>query len=429
MEHTNDLSCCDTKSEVENKKEALDIVKSISENMGETVITNLSKTKDTTVTEEDDKMKTDAEIKELSSLFNKEPTTKSQSHRKQVLSKKINPKVNTLLAKKPKPVPQHKPLPIHRSNTDSSKNLPPPPPKGDAPKLEFDPNKKTSKPVLKKLPTTTIQKPQGKKELVFVLRGHIRDAFDDNSKIKDFVKLLSQKYNIVIYVHTWNKKECKKTWRHEASMYSWKKTPEELKVTKDTVMEYFSDFKHLIKKISLEDEELVKLNGRTEGQLTKICTMPTKSWKYFVHNLYTSLTEILPEDRHKTIFSLRLDMIQTRLFSTWHGFNHDNMLDSFFKICCSYIDRSNLKYKWCKMQSIGGSSSGYDNALLGEFDYLERIFHLLEMKLDDVLVKCAEQCDSRNQEIFVERLRDKLIHNINYFNFIFTGEQPPKLKS
>ena len=80
------------------------------------------------------------------------------------------------------------------------------------------------------------------------------------------------------------------------------------------------------------------------------------------------------------------------------------------------------------MQSIGGSSSGYDNALLGEFSFLERIFHLLEMKLDDVLVKCADQCDSRNQEIFVERLRDKLIHNINYFDFIFTGGDPPKSK-
>ena len=70
-------------------------------------------------------------------------------------------------------------------------------------------------------------------------------------------------------------------------------------------------------------------------------------------------------------------------------------------------------------QSIGGSSSGYDNAILGDFKYLEKIFHLLEMKLDTVLVKCAEQCDSRNQEIFVERLRDKLIHNINHFDFIF----------
>jgi hypothetical protein len=147
--------------------------------------------------------------------------------------------------------------------------------------------------------------------------------------------------------------------------------------------------------------------------------MPTKSWKYFIHNLYTSLTKLEPEDRDKTIFSMRFDMIQTRLFSTWHGFNHDDMLQSYFKICSSYLDRSNLKYKWCKMQSIGGSSSGYDNAIIGDFKYLEKIFHLLVMKLDTVLVKCAEQCDSRNQEIFVERLRDKLIHNINYFDFIF----------
>ena len=371
------------------------------------------------------KEENEKQLKEISGLFNKEPTSKEISHRKKILLKKTNPAVHGLLAKKPKPI-----IPHPNPHNPHPRTLPPPPPKASSSKSKFPVYTNTSvkKPPMKQLPTTTIQKPTGKKELVFVLRGHIRDAFDSSSKIKDFVGLLSKKYNIVIYVHTWNNKECKKTWRHEASMYSWQKKPEQLVVTKDTILDYFADFKHLIKKISLEDEEKTKLNGRTEGQLTKICTMPTKSWKYFVHNLYTSLTEILPEDRHKTIFSLRLDMIQTRLFSTWHGFNHDKMLDSFFKICCSYIDRSNLKYKWCKMQSIGGSSSGYDNALLGDYAYLERIFHLLEMKLDDVLVKCAEQCDSRNQEIFVERLRDKLIHNINYFDFIFTGGNPPKSK-
>tara|TARA_B100000886_G_scaffold335831_1_gene293602 strand:+ start:1849 stop:3009 length:1161 start_codon:yes stop_codon:yes gene_type:complete len=371
------------------------------------------------------KEENEKQLKEISGLFNKEPTSKEISHRKKILLKKTNPAVHGLLAKKPKPI-----IPHPNPHNPHPRTLPPPPPKASSSKSKFPVYTNTSvkKPPMKQLPTTTIQKPTGKKELVFVLRGHIRDAFDSSSKIKDFVGLLSKKYNIVIYVHTWNNKECKKTWRHEASMYSWQKKPEQLVVTKDTILDYFADFKHLIKKISLEDEEKTKLNGRTEGQLTKICTMPTKSWKYFVHNLYTSLTEILLEDRHKTIFSLRLDMIQTRLFSTWHGFNHDKMLDSFFKICCSYIDRSNLKYKWCKMQSIGGSSSGYDNALLGDYAYLERMFHLLEMKLDDVLVKCAEQCDSRNQEIFVERLRDKLIHNINYFDFIFTGGNPPKSK-
>ena len=423
MENTNDLSYCDTKSVPERNKEPIETVKMddvSGVNLEQAISFTETILKDAVDLDENEKQK-----QELTSLFSKEPTSKSPHHRKMILSKKANPMVNTLLAKKQKPIIQ----PPKHMNTPP-RILPPPAPKSSTSKSKFPvyTNAPMKKPPMKQLPTTTIQKPTGKKELVFVLRGHIRDAFDPSSKIKEFVELLSKKYNIVIYVHTWNNKECKKTWRHEASMYSWQKKPEQLVVTKDTVLDYFADFKHLIKKISLEDEEKTKLNGRTEGHLTKICTMPTKSWKYFIHNLYTSLTEILPEDRHKTIFSLRLDMIQTRLFSTWHGFNHDKMLDSFFKICCSYIDRSNLKYKWCKMQSIGGSSSGYDNALLGEFSFLERIFHLLEMKLDDVLVKCADQCDSRNQEIFVERLRDKLIHNINYFDFIFTGGEPPKSK-
>ena len=342
----------------------------------------------------------------------------NENHRRNILTNKCKQRqtVETFLVRNPPRINQHAPrrIDINKSNITNvvTPPHPPPPPKN----MTIQPSKK---PNMKTLPKAEIQKPTGKKEIVFIVRGHIRDAFDSGSHLEDFVKLLSEKYKVTMYVHTWTSKECKKTWRHEASMYSWKKTPEQLQVTEELIRSYFKQFSSIIKKITLEDEEKTKLNGRTEGQLTNICTMPTKSWKYFIHNLYTSLTKIDPEDRNKTIFSMRFDMIQTRLFSTWHGFNHDDMLQSYFKICSSYLDRSNLKYKWCKMQSIGGSSSGYDNAIIGDFKYLEKIFHLLVMKLDTVLVKCAEQCDSRNQEIFVERLRDKLIHNINHFDFIF----------
>ena len=353
-------------------------------------------------------------------IFSRDLTSNNtkENHRRNVLTEK-NKKSKTvdkfLFRNVPKPPQQN--IPISRSiNMSKTNNNPPTKPPTAPRNMVIQPKNN-----LKTLKEPEIKKPAGKKEIVFVLRGHIRDAFDKGSHLEDYVKLLSETYDITIYVHTWTNKECKKTWRHEASMYSWKKNQDELVVNEEIIRNYLKSVSHLIKKITLEDEESVKLNGRTEGQLTDICTMPTKSWKYFIHNLYTSLTKIDKEDRHKTIFSMRFDMIQTRLFSTWHGFNHDDMLQSYFKICRSYLDRNNLKYKWCKMQSIGGSSSGYDNAILGDFNYLEKIFHLLEMKLDTVLVKCAEQCDSRNQEIFVERLRDKLIHNINHFDFIFKG--------
>lgn len=360
------------------------------------------------------------EKNDISNIFSRDLTNNNtkENHRRTIVNqkKKQNETVNTFLFKNvPKPPQQH---------IINSRNIKVSPPNNTVSKPPVAPRNMVIQPKnkLKTLHQPEIKKPAGKKEIVFVLRGHIRDAFDEGSYLEDFVKLLSKTYDICIYIHTWTNKECKKTWRHQASMYSWKKEPHQLVVNEEIIKKYFTSVSHLIKKITLEDEEKVKLNGRTDGQLTDICTMPTKSWKYFIHNLYTSLTKINPEDRHKTIFSMRFDMIQTRLFSTWHGFNHDNMLISYFKICCSYLDRNNLKYKWCKMQSIGGSSSGYDNAILGDFNYLEKIFHLLEMKLDTVLVKCAEQCDSRNQEIFVERLRDKLIHNINHFDFIFKGQ-------
>ena len=71
-------------------------------------------------------------------------------------------------------------------------------------------------------------------KLLLVLRGHIRNAFD-NPKIKELVELLNKTYNVEIYMQTWDKQECESTWRNVD------KKLQSINVTEDMIYNYFGE--------------------------------------------------------------------------------------------------------------------------------------------------------------------------------------------
>ena len=48
--------------------------------------------------------------------------------------------------------------------------------------------------------------------MIIVLRGHIRNSFDD-TQIYNFISYLSNTHNIKIYIHTWSIKQNNISWR------------------------------------------------------------------------------------------------------------------------------------------------------------------------------------------------------------------------
>ena len=77
--------------------------------------------------------------------------------------------------------------------------------------------------------------------MILILRGHIRNSFN-NLKLYNLInQIYETDQNIKIYIHTWNIFSNNISWREIES----NNTP----VTEEIIYNYFNDLKHLIKHI------------------------------------------------------------------------------------------------------------------------------------------------------------------------------------
>jgi hypothetical protein len=106
-----------------------------------------------------------------------------------------------------------------------------------------------------------------KEPLILFLRGHVRDSFNDN-RLYNFISYLKQKYNLYIFIHTWNVNSSNVSWRPV-------KTDNTI-IDKKVIIDYFKNID--IEKIIIDNDTDVKLYGNVEGNI-KTTLMPIKGWK------------------------------------------------------------------------------------------------------------------------------------------------------
>lgn len=116
--------------------------------------------------------------------------------------------------------------------------------------------------------------------MILIIRGHIRNSFDDD-KLYHFVKNLSElDSNLKIYIHTWHIFQSSLSYRHMIE----NNTP----VTDTLILDYFKDLNTLIKKIIIDNDQEIKLVGDVGGRVSNsLC--PRIAWKnYFYGKLKIS---------------------------------------------------------------------------------------------------------------------------------------------
>tara|TARA_B110000037_G_scaffold134203_1_gene152131 strand:+ start:2524 stop:3408 length:885 start_codon:yes stop_codon:yes gene_type:complete len=113
-----------------------------------------------------------------------------------------------------------------------------------------------------------------KQPLVLILRGHIRDSFDDN-RLYNFIVYLKQKFKLYIFIHTWNVKSNNISWR------TIKK--DNTIVDERVIIDYFKNI-DIAKIIIDNDATNLKINGIVEGNI-KTTLMPIKGWKNMWYGL------------------------------------------------------------------------------------------------------------------------------------------------
>jgi hypothetical protein len=100
-------------------------------------------------------------------------------------------------------------------------------------------------------------------KLAIAIRGHERNTMSDEN-FKNFINKLSEQYDADIFIHTWSLNEAKFSYRPLSK--------ERNHITEQKILDYFGSDR--IKKLIVEDDENIKLHGRTHGGVGRIMQIP-----------------------------------------------------------------------------------------------------------------------------------------------------------
>jgi hypothetical protein len=141
--------------------------------------------------------------------------------------------------------------------------------------------------------------------MILVLRGHIRDSFNNDELfilISTIHRLIP---NLEIYIHTWAIKQNNISWRPIIK--------DETPITNETIKHYFKNLTKLIKHIIIEDDKNIKITGNTKGVINK-GHMPVLGWKNYWYGKYQIINYIyMSEANHeKLVVNMRFDVLSGR---------------------------------------------------------------------------------------------------------------------
>jgi hypothetical protein len=192
--------------------------------------------------------------------------------------------------------------------------------------------------------------------IIILLRGHVRTSFDDD-KLYNIIKKISEKYSVKLYIHTWNKKSSNISWRYIQE--------DNTVITEDKVKNYFRDIP--IKKIIIEDDSNVILNGKLDGNV--MCgSNPLIGWKFMWYGINVIMNEIkLNENDKELIFNTRLDCFvdENAIFE----FINNNIKTSKLKKNVFLVNQTDNLY-------------GSDNVYIGDINVMSELIDHFYKNLD-----------------------------------------------
>ena len=224
--------------------------------------------------------------------------------------------------------------------------------------------------------------------MILILRGHVRDSFDDDD-LYNLVLQLALTYPIEIHIHTWN---------IQASNVSWRQIKQnDNPITEERTLTYFRELSPLIKHIIIEDDRNVQLTGETEGYVAG-SRAPLKGWKYYWHGKY-KIAEYLydkfdPET--KPVISMRFDISTNSV-----GFDSNRVLEFI----------AQHKHDNFRMNSFitEGKYIGCDNLYIGSVTTNYLLTKQFVQNMDKI---CEANRHIRNQEILAPIINQLIIHPI-----------------
>jgi hypothetical protein len=200
--------------------------------------------------------------------------------------------------------------------------------------------------------------------MIIILRGHIRNSFDDNN-LYNLLDYLSKKYTIEIYIHTYSIKQ---------NNISWRKLDNDFSLIDDKIIfNYLKKLNKFIKKIIIDDENKIHLNGNLNGLIPSTKTY-LFGWKRYVYSNYKILDFLYNSDidKNQIIINTRFD-----LFTNLFIFPKDEII--------AFIDNNHNKHFIKNIFLRDNEYCGIDNIILGNLETNYKLFLHLHTNLDKIL--------------------------------------------
>ena len=209
--------------------------------------------------------------------------------------------------------------------------------------------------------------------MILILRGHIRDSFNDDKLYNLIKSIYVSNPQLKIYIHTWNIIQNNISWRQMMTI--------DRKVTNETIYEYFRDLSHLIKQYRIDDDSKIELIGNLEGKIGK-GNAPIIGWKRYWYGKYKIIEWLKnePFDRNECIINCRFDIL-----SNINSFSSDNITN--------FIEKYKNKTIYKNIFSIGNEFTtlpvnqfvGIDNIYMGNIETQYKLIEHFHNNLDEIL--------------------------------------------
>jgi hypothetical protein len=217
--------------------------------------------------------------------------------------------------------------------------------------------------------------------MIIIIRGHIRNSFDTN-ELYDFIKYLSKKYKIKIYIHTWSIKQNNLSWRPINN--------DNTLISDEYIKSYFKELSIFIKKIIIEDDSKIQLIGNIEGKILSTKTS-LLGWKRYIYGQNKIINYIYNKIKNKDKF-----MVNTRF---------DLFTNSFifpFNEIINFIDNNYNNIHSKNIFLRNNEYCGIDNIVIGTIKTNMKLFNYLHYNLDKILL-LQENENLVNPEFIVYR--------------------------
>jgi len=216
--------------------------------------------------------------------------------------------------------------------------------------------------------------------MLLILRGHIRESF----KTPELYNLIKSIYilfpDLRIAIHTWNVFANNISWREIVA--------DNTNVTADTIFDYFTDLKHLIMVIIIDDDTKIKLIGNVNGNIGNT-TMKLLGWKNYWYGKFKIIDYLRDKvDGNEQVINCRFDVMNNS-----NSLNEDTII--------SFIINNRTCNKNVFLSEI--ECFGIDNIYMGNINTLYKLTRLFFFKLDDILKK---HNDMNHQEFLVFRINE-----------------------